>query len=41
MSDKTIKLYDEKPYASNFEGEIVDIVNEKGKTALILNQTLT
>lgn len=40
MSDKTIKLYDEKPYASNFEGEIVDIVVEKGKTALILNQTL-
>ena len=40
MSDKTIKLYDEKPYASNFEGEIVDVVNEKGKTALILNQTL-
>lgn len=40
VSDKTIKLFDEKPYAVNFEAEIVDIVNEKKRTALILNQTL-
>ena len=40
MSDKTIKLYDKKPYAANFEAEIVDIVNEKNKMAIILNQTL-
>ena len=40
MSNKTVKLYDEKPYAANFEAEIVDIVSEKNKCAIVLNQTL-
>ena len=40
MSNKTIKLYDEKPYAANFEAEILDIISENNKIGIILNQTL-
>lgn len=40
MSNKTIKLYDEKPYAANFEAEILDIISENDKIGIILNQTL-
>ena len=36
----TIKLYDTKPYDTNFQGKVIDIIKEGKKTAIILDQTL-
>ena len=36
----TIKLYDTKPYDTNFQGKVIDIIKEGKKTAIILDQSL-
>lgn len=40
MYDRTKKLYDDMPYDKNFEAEVVDVIIESKKTALILDKTL-
>lgn len=36
----TIKLYDTKPYDTSFQGEVVEVIKEGKKTAIVLDRTL-
>ena len=40
MAHITEQLYDDNPYDVSFEATVLDVVNEDGKTAVVLNRTL-